>query len=81
MSRPQILDGETLVAKTGCGNAYITINKKETGVIQEVFIHLGKAGGCASAQNECIGRLVSLALRNGILLVDVVKHNFFATHR
>ena len=51
---------------TGCGNLYITINVDDKAFPFEVFIQMGKAGGCAASQLEAIGRLVSLALRSGV---------------
>jgi ribonucleoside-diphosphate reductase alpha chain len=64
--RPKIVTGTTEVIPTGCGNIYITLNIDETGKPFEVFVRIGKAGGCASSQNEAIGRLSSLALRCGV---------------
>jgi ribonucleoside-diphosphate reductase alpha chain len=58
---------------TGCGKMYVTINEDEQGVPFELFNSIGKAGGCASAQSEAIGRLVSLALRSGVNPEVVVK--------
>ena len=40
----------------------------------EVFIAVGKAGGCDSAQLEGISRLTTLALRAGIDPKQVVEH-------
>jgi ribonucleoside-diphosphate reductase alpha chain len=51
---------------------YITVNSDEQGIC-EVFSHLGKAGGCAVAQLEATCRLISLALRSGINIDNVVK--------
>ena len=39
----------------------------------EGFTKLGKAGGCATSQTEAIGRLISTALRSGIVLEDLIK--------
>ena len=65
-ARPEELHGITYVRMTGCGKAYITINRcPKTDEIFEVFIKLGKAGGCAAGQTEVIGRLISLQARSG----------------
>ncbi|MFC1667532.1 vitamin B12-dependent ribonucleotide reductase [Candidatus Omnitrophota bacterium] len=64
--RPVVTAGTTTKVNTGCGNLYITINVDDKGMPFEVFIQMGKAGGCAASQLEAVGRLVSLALRSGI---------------
>lgn len=71
--RPSKVSGTTCLLKTGCGNAYITINEDENGRPFEVFINMGKAGGCASAQCESIGRLVSYLLRINADPAEIVK--------
>lgn len=71
--RPQVIVGTTTKIATGCGNLYITINEDEQGQPFEVFMHMGKAGGCAMSQLEAIGRLLSLALRSGIELGSIVE--------
>jgi ribonucleoside-diphosphate reductase alpha chain len=57
---------------TGCGYIYVTVNRDDQGIF-EVFSHLGKAGGCASAQLEATCRLISLALRAGVDVASVVR--------
>jgi len=64
--RPVVTTGTTTKVTTGCGNLYITINVDDKSMPFEVFIQMGKAGGCAASQLEAIGRLVSLALRSGV---------------
>ena len=64
--RPVVTNGTTTKVATGCGNLYITINVDDKNLPFEVFIQMGKAGGCAASQLEAIGRLMSLALRSGV---------------
>ena len=70
--RPPVVRGVTRKIATGCGNLYVTMNEDEHGLF-EVFARLGKAGGCADAQLEAVGRLVSLCLRSGIKPEDIIK--------
>ncbi len=71
--RPHVTVGTTTKIATGCGNLYITINEDEQDQPFEVFMHMGKAGGCAMSQLEAIGRLLSLALRSGIEVGSIVE--------
>lgn len=72
-SRAQVLSGVTRKITTGCGNLYVTINRDERGRVFEVFTNIGKAGVCAQAQAEAMGRLVSLALRSGVEPEAIIK--------
>ncbi|MCM8791060.1 MAG: vitamin B12-dependent ribonucleotide reductase [Candidatus Omnitrophica bacterium] len=71
--RPNVTVGTTTKIATGCGNLYVTINVDEKGLPFEVFMSMGKAGGCAMSQLEAIGRLVSLALRSGIEATSIIE--------
>jgi ribonucleoside-diphosphate reductase alpha chain len=71
--RPTVITGTTTKIATGCGNLYVTINDDEKGMPFEVFMSMGKAGGCAMSQLEAIGRLVSLALRSGLDAISIVE--------
>jgi ribonucleoside-diphosphate reductase alpha chain len=63
--RPQIIRGETSVIKVGCGKLYGTFSNKEE-EYQEVFLRLGKCGGCALAFLDGIGRLISMGLNRSL---------------
>ena len=71
-SRSPVLRGETREKVTGCGSLYVTVNEDDFGP-REVFANMGKAGGCASASTEAIGRLISLAFRYGVPPDKIVK--------
>jgi ribonucleoside-diphosphate reductase alpha chain len=71
--RPNVTVGTTTKIATGCGNLYVTINVDEKGLPFEVFMSMGKAGGCAMSQLEALGRLVSLALRSGIEATSIIE--------
>jgi len=70
--RPEETEGRTKRVNTGCGYMYVTVNSDDYGIC-EVFSHLGKSGGCASAQLEATCRLISLALRSGVDVASVVR--------
>lgn len=72
--RPDQIRGSTTRIRTGCGPLFVTVNDDERGAPFELFATLGKAGGCAAAQTEAIGRLVSLALRSGAPVETVHDH-------
>ncbi|MCF7902386.1 MAG: adenosylcobalamin-dependent ribonucleoside-diphosphate reductase [Candidatus Marinimicrobia bacterium] len=71
-TRPRDTVGITRRLRTGEGSLYVTINHDENGLC-EVFTTIGKAGGNAAAQAEAISRLISLALRSGIDVREIVK--------
>ena len=71
-ARPDLVYGFTQKVNTGHGLMYVTVNEVE-GAPFEVFATIGKSGRSVTAKAEAIGRLVSLALRSGIEVVDIVK--------
>ncbi len=71
--RPAVTRGTTTKIATGCGNLYVTINEDDKGRPFEVFMSMGKAGGCAGSQLEAIGRLLSLALRSDIEINSILE--------
>jgi ribonucleoside-diphosphate reductase alpha chain len=70
--RPAETKGSITKVNTGCGSLYITVAYDDQGIC-EVFSTLGKSGACAAAQLEAICRLISLALRSGVDVAQVVK--------
>ncbi|MGE4265773.1 MAG: vitamin B12-dependent ribonucleotide reductase [Desulfovibrio sp.] len=70
--RPDIVYGFTQKVDTGLGALYLTINEQD-GKPFEVFATIGKSGKSITAKAEAIGRLVSLALRSGVEVRDVVE--------
>ena len=71
-TRPNQLNGITIKTKTGYGTLYLTINEMNEKPF-EVFALIGKPGTSVTAKTEAIGRLVSLILRSGIDVKEVIK--------
>ncbi|MDR1856268.1 MAG: vitamin B12-dependent ribonucleotide reductase [Desulfovibrio sp.] len=69
--RPDVVEGFTQKVQTGLGAMYLTVNEVD-GRPFEVFATIGKSGRSITAKAEAIGRLVSLALRSGVHVRDVV---------
>jgi ribonucleoside-diphosphate reductase alpha chain len=70
--RPETLDGFVTRIKTGLGQLYITVTEYN-GRPFEVFAIIGKSGKSTTAKTEAIGRLISLALRSGVKVEEIVK--------
>jgi ribonucleoside-diphosphate reductase alpha chain len=69
--RPETLDGFTTKMVTGMGNLYVTVTEYD-GRPFEVFATIGKSGRSTTAKTEAIGRLVSLCLRSGVTVDNIV---------
>ncbi len=72
--RPEILVGKTYRIITGYGKLYVTVNNDENGAPFEVFAVIGKSGGFFQEQSEGICRLISVALRAGVKLEEVIDN-------
>jgi hypothetical protein len=79
--RPVTLPSVTDKIKTGFGNLYVTIsfyNQKPF----EVFTSIGKSGYTTMADAEALGRLISVALRSGVDVKEVIRQlNGTGLHR
>lgn len=73
-NRPSVMNGRTYRVKTGYGNMYVTINNDENGEPFEVFATIGKTGGYFQEQSEGICRLISLALRSGVRVGEIIDN-------
>src|SRR5258706_304469 len=72
-SRPDLLKGSTRRVESPLGTMYVTITEDDKGQPFEVFMSLGKAGGALIADVEAVGRLISLALRSGVPLLEIYR--------
>ncbi len=69
--RPDSTQGVTRRLDTGCGKLYLTANFDDDGNIIETFITTGSDGGCLIF-TEATSRLISLAIRGGIPVEEVI---------
>lgn len=77
--RPANAQGVTHRLDSGCGKIYLTVNYiPETGEIIETFITTGSDGGCL-IYTEATSRLISLAIRGGISIDEIVGQ-LMSTH-
>ncbi len=72
-ARPDKLRSTSMRKETPLGTMFVHISEDDRGNAFDVFISLGKAGGSAMADAEALGRMVSLALRSGIALPEIVR--------
>ncbi len=73
LPRPRSASGVTHRLDTGCGKLYLTVNfDQENSTIMETFITTGSEGGCLVYTNAA-SRLISLALRGGIPIKEVIE--------
>ena len=70
-ARPDKLRSTSIRKETPLGTMFVHITEDDKGQPFEVFVTLGKAGGSAMADAEAMGRMISLALRSGIPLMEV----------
>ena len=69
--RPKTIEGSTERINTGYGKMYVTINEDDEGLF-EVFATVGKSGGFTESMVEGLAREISLALRVGADVDEVI---------
>ena len=72
-ARPDKLRSTSMRKETPLGTMFVHISEDDRNQPFDVFLNLGKAGGSAMADAEALGRLVSLALRSGIPLQEIIR--------
>jgi ribonucleoside-diphosphate reductase alpha chain len=70
-ARPDKLRSTSMRKETPLGTMFVHISEDDRNQPFDVFINLGKAGGSAMADAEALGRMISLALRSGIPLMEI----------
>lgn len=63
--------GTTACKKCACGTLYITCNRDSNGNLVEVFTHTSKGGICQANMNA-VTRLISLNLRSGVAVDEII---------
>ena len=71
--RPRSLPSTTTKLKTEMGNLYVTVSTDEEGEPFEVFGTLGKAGSFTTGVTELACRLISLHLRRGTPVEEIIE--------
>ena len=70
--RPRSLPSTTTKLQTELGNLYVTVSVDEDGEPFEVFGFLGKGGSFQNGVTELACRLISLHLRRGTPLAEII---------
>ena len=71
--RPKIMKGVTTKSDSPYGSIYVTANFDDTGNMFETFISAGKSGSVSKSVTEAFSRVISLALRSGVKIDDIIK--------
>jgi len=66
------LEGFTEKIRTGYGNLYVTVNLRDDRPF-EVFAQIGKSGYSTMADTEAICRLISISLRAGVPIGQIIR--------
>jgi ribonucleoside-diphosphate reductase alpha chain len=71
--RPKIMPGITTKSDSPYGSIYVTLNFDDYGTPFELFVSSGKSGSISKSVTEALSRVISLALRAGVELNDIVN--------
>ena len=71
-ARPKVLSSQTVEVPAPCGRVYVTVTFKEDQPF-EVFARLGKSGGCGSAVVNAVCTTMSIGLRSGVDIKDLMR--------
>src|SRR5438876_8759837 len=71
MPRPDVITGRTQKMLTGYGALYVTVKEDEKGLF-DIFAQIGRGGGYTASFTEGIARLVSLCLRSGVPVDEII---------
>lgn len=69
---PESIPVTSIRVVTPDGTMFVHIGEYDGGP-KKVWLHIGKAGTSLSTWTDALGRVISLALRNGVKLSDVVE--------
>ena len=72
-ARPRTLPSTTTRLQTEMGNLFVTVSVDEDGEPFEVFGRLGKGGSFQNGVTELACRLISLHLRRGTPLAEIIE--------
>lgn len=70
--RPRRVWGSTIKVAAPTGSVFVTLNEDANGRPLEVFPQAGKGGSDLHADTEAMGRLISVALRAGVPVEEII---------
>lgn len=71
--RPQFISGVTTKSDSPFGSIYLTTNFDNYGNPFEIFVSAGKSGSISKSITEALSRVISLALRSGVNIDDIIN--------
>lgn len=72
LPRPKLAQSVTIEHPTPCGDGFFTLTAVD-GKPFEVFVRIGKNGGCPRASLDTLARAMSIGLRSGADLADFIR--------